>query len=59
MSVYFQIKQMRAKQCFCFDFAFGTAFGAIMLAVATGTTISCSLARQYGPVIGLLNKFDP
>ncbi len=43
-----------AKQCFCFEFEFGigTAFGAIMLAVATGTTISCSLARQY-KVIGL------
>jgi hypothetical protein len=38
---------------FLYDFCFGTAFGAIMFAVVTGTTISCSLGRWYGPVRGL------
>jgi hypothetical protein len=41
------------KECFCFNFCFGTACGAIMFAVAIGTTISCSLARQYRPVFSL------
>ncbi len=42
-------------ECFCF----GTACGAIMFAVATDTTISCSLGRQYVPVLSLslLNVF--
>jgi hypothetical protein len=41
------------KPCFCFYFDFGMAFGAIMFAVATGTTIFCSLARQYRPLLSL------
>ncbi len=28
------------RECFCFDFCFGTTCGAIMYAVATGKTIS-------------------
>jgi hypothetical protein len=32
---------------------FGTACGAIMVEVANGTTISCSLGRQYWPVLSL------
>ncbi len=36
-----------------FDFCFGTACGAIMFAVATGTTFSCSLGRLYRPVLSL------
>jgi hypothetical protein len=39
--------------CFCFDFCFGTLYGAIVAAVDTGTTISCSLGRQYGPLLSL------
>jgi hypothetical protein len=34
-------------------FCFGTAFGAIKFAVATGTTISFSLGRQYRPELSL------
>jgi hypothetical protein len=34
-------------------FCFGTAYHAIMFVVATGTTISCSLGRQYRPVLSL------
>ncbi len=34
---------------FCFD----TACGAMIFAVATGTTISSSLGRQYRPVLSL------
>ncbi len=37
---------------FLFLFCFGTC-GAIMIAVSTGTTISCSLGRQYRPMLGL------
>jgi hypothetical protein len=42
-----------AKECFCFDFCFGTACGTIILVVATGTTISCSLGKQCEPVLSL------
>jgi hypothetical protein len=31
----------------------GTACSAVMFAVATDTTISCTLYRQYGPVLSL------
>jgi hypothetical protein len=36
-----------------FRSCFVSACGAIMLAAATGTTISCLLGRQYGPVLSL------
>jgi hypothetical protein len=39
--------------CFCFYFCFGASHGAIMPVVATGTTISCSQGRRYGPVLSL------
>jgi hypothetical protein len=38
---------------FLFSFSFGTACGAIVFAVATGTTISRSLRRGYIQVLGL------
>jgi len=38
---------------FLFCLCFGTACGAIMFAVATGTTISFSVGSQYGPVLSL------
>jgi len=37
------------KMCFCFF----TACGAIMFAVAMGTTISFCHGSQYGPVLNL------
>ncbi len=42
-----------AARMFLFCFFFGTACSAILFAVATGTTISSSLGRQYGPVLSL------
>jgi hypothetical protein len=42
-----------AMEMFLFWFYIGTECGAIMFAMATGTTISCSLGRQYGPVLRL------
>jgi len=38
------------RECYCFDFCFGTACDAIMFVVAIGTTISCSLGRHYRPI---------
>jgi hypothetical protein len=34
-------------------FLFGTVCGATMFALATGTTISCSMNRHYGPMLSL------
>ncbi len=42
-----------ANECLCFDFCFGTASGAIMFAMAIGTTISCDMDRQYAQSIFL------
>ncbi len=42
-----------ANRMFLFCYCFGTACGAIMFAVSTVTTISCNLARRYGPVLSL------
>jgi hypothetical protein len=38
---------------FLFCFCFGTTCGIVMLAMATDTSISFSLSRQYGPVLRL------
>ncbi len=38
---------------FLFLFCFGMSCGTIMLVVANGTTISCSMGRQHGPVLSL------
>ncbi len=38
---------LRLSRWECFYFCFIQACGAIMLAVATGTTICCSLGQQY------------
>ncbi len=40
-------------EMFLFQFFFDTACGAIMFAVATGTTISCNLGKQYTSFINL------
>jgi hypothetical protein len=54
MGVYVQTKLMSMPwECFCFDFSFGTACGAIMFAAANGITISCSFGRQCRPVLSL------
>jgi hypothetical protein len=37
------------KMCFFLDF--GTTYSAIMFAVAIGTTVSCSLGKQYEQMI--------
>jgi hypothetical protein len=42
-----------ATGMFLFCFSFGTACSAIMLAVASGATISCILARLDGAVLSL------
>ncbi len=49
MGVYVQIKYM-AMPCefFCFDFYFITACGAILFAVITCKTTSCSMGWQHG-----------
>jgi hypothetical protein len=41
-----------SKECFSIDFCIGSAYDKIF-AVATGTTISCSLGKHYGPVFSL------
>jgi hypothetical protein len=54
MGVYVKTKLMSMPwECFCFDFSFGTACGAIMFAAANGITISCSFGRWYWPVLSL------
>ncbi len=49
-----------AARMFLFCFFFGTACSAILFVVATGTTMSCSLCRQYKPVLRLyfLDVYD-
>jgi hypothetical protein len=45
-------------KCFCLDFALGqTTCGTVLLAVATGTTISCSLGRHFGPGLSFLEIY--
>ncbi len=39
---------------FLFYSFFGKVSGTIMVAIATGTNISCSLGSLYGPVLGLV-----
>jgi hypothetical protein len=41
------------KEYFCFDFCFGTVCGAIMFAMATGTTFSLSLCSKHGIMFSL------
>ncbi len=40
-------------EMFLFLLCFGTACGAIVFAVSTGTTISSSLGKQYEPALSL------
>jgi hypothetical protein len=42
-----------AVEMFLLVFWFGTACNDIMFAVAIGATISCSLGRQYKPMLSL------
>ncbi len=61
MGVYVQTKWVAMpRDCFCFDFCFGAACHDIVFAMATGTTISCSLGWQYEPVLSLsfLDVYD-
>jgi hypothetical protein len=44
-------------EMFLFWFCFGTSGGAIMFAVATGTTITCIMGKQNRPVL-CLSLFD-
>jgi hypothetical protein len=43
---------------FLFCFCFGTVCGTMMLAMSTGTTISCGMGRQDEPVYLSLDQIE-
>jgi hypothetical protein len=61
--IAFYMLRPSKKQCqrnILVSFSFGAACGAVMFAVATDTTISCCLGRQYGPLFrpSFLDAYD-
>jgi hypothetical protein len=46
------------RECFCFDFCFGTGCNGIMFAATTGTTIYCSSGNRYRLLFSLFSKMS-